>query len=333
MKKLVVMVVLLVLVATIFTGCASKSGVGGVVKDVDGKSVAGASVKLGDLTATTDANGSFSFSNVKVGDYLLTVSADGANTISESVTVTKGGLTKNVTLSFNSLARVKRVGVMTFGSDTTYAPFESIDTTSGQAVGFDVDLANLIANKLGVKAKIMSTDFGGIIPALQSGKFDAIISAMTITDERKKEIDFSDPYYDSGQIIAVQVSNNSIKGPDDLSGKKVGVQTGTTGEEAAKKIKGAIVKSYPDIQLAFTDLVIGRIDAVVNDLPVSAFYAKGHPGVKLVGNLFTVEQYGIAFRKDETELREAVNDALKEIKANGEYDQIYEKWFGKKPGE
>ncbi len=231
-----------------------------------------------------------------------------------------------------SLTRIKKAGVLKVGSDTTYPPFEWIDTKTGKAQGFDVDLANLIAKKLGVKAEIITTDWGGIIPALNSGKFDVIISAMTITDARKKKIDFSIPYYDSGQIIAVRKDNNTIKGPNDLSGKTVGVQTGTTGEEAAKKIPGVKIKEYPDIQYAFADLEKGRIDAVVNDFPVSAFYAKGHPDVKLVGKLFTIEHYGIAFRKsDEKDLENAINKILKEIKSDGEYDQIYEKWFGKKP--
>ncbi len=231
----------------------------------------------------------------------------------------------------NSLTRVKKAGVLKVGSDTTYPPFEWIDTKTGKAQGFDVDLANLIAKKLGVKAEIITTAWDGIIPALKSGKFDVIISAMTITPEREKEIDFSIPYYDSGQIIAVRKDNNTIKGPNDLSGKTVGVQTGTTGEEAAKKIPGVKIKEYPDIQYAFADLEKGRIDAVVNDFPVSAFYVKGHPDVKLVGKLFTVEHYGIAFRKSDKALREAINKILKDIKSDGEYDQIYEKWFGKKP--
>ncbi len=231
----------------------------------------------------------------------------------------------------SNLSRIKKAGVLKVGADTTYPPFEWINTQTGKPQGFDVDLANLIAKKLGVKAEIISTAWDGIIPALKAGKFDVIISAMTITDERKKEIDFSDPYYDSGQIIAVRKDNTTIHGPEDLSGKVVGVQTGTTGEIAAKKIKGAIIKEYPDIQYAFTDLEKGRIDAVINDFPVSAYYAKGHPDVKLVGKLFTKEQYGIALRKDETDLKEAINKILKEIKSDGEYDQIFEKWFGKKP--
>ncbi|MGB9794913.1 transporter substrate-binding domain-containing protein [Caldisericum exile] len=328
-KVAAVLVVLVIL--AILTGCASSGQVNGVVKDQSGVAIKGATVYLNDLQTTTDTNGKFVFSNVKSGDYVLKVEAEGATPYQENIKVLGSGISKEVTLRFNSLARVKRAGVIVFGSDTTYAPFEWIDPKTGNAMGFDVDLANLLASKIGVKAQIVTADFSGIIPALQTGKFDAIISAMTITDERKKEVDFSDPYYNSGQILAVQSSNNSITKPEDLVGKTVGVQTGTTGEEAAKKINGAIVKSYPDIQLALSDLEIGRIDAVINDLPVSLYYAKTHPKVKIVGSLFTTEQYGIAFRKDEPELRDAINNALKEIKANGEYTTLYKKWFGTAP--
>jgi len=330
MKKVGVLLVVLMCVAVLFAGCAKKGTAGISVVDESGKPVASVTVTLGEKSAQTDSQGKAVFENVKEGGYTLKVTGEGAIPYEENVTV-KGNFSKTVTLKFNSLARVKRAGVITFGSDTTYAPFEWIDPKANTAVGFDVDLANLLASKIGVKAQIITADFSGIIAALQTGKFDAIISAMTITEERKKEIDFSDPYYNSGQIIAVQASNNSITKPEDLNGKTVGVQTGTTGEEAAKKIKGAKIRSYSDIQLAFSDLEIGRIDAVVNDSPVSLYYAKTHPKIKTVGDLFTIEQYGIAFRKDEPELRDAINNALKEIKANGEYAALYKKWFGVEP--
>lgn len=329
--KMAVVVLVLVVVLATATGCASSGEVTGIVKDQSGQALPGVTVYLNDLTTTTDSNGKFVFNNVKEGNYVLKVTLDGASPYEENINVGRSGVSKEITLTLNSLARVKKAGVIVFGSDTTYAPFEWIDPQTGNAVGFDVDLANLLASKIGVKTQIVTADFSGIIPALQTGKFDAIISSMTITEERKKEVDFSDPYYNSGQILAVQASNNSITKPEDLNGKTVGVQTGTTGEEAAKKIKGVTIRSYPDIQLALSDLENGRIDAVINDLPVSQYYAKTHPKIKLVGDLFTTEQYGIAFRKDEPELRDAINNALKEIKADGEYAALYKKWFGVEP--
>ncbi len=333
MKKLITLIILMAFAITAFSGCTSAKGVNGIIKGDDGKIVSGATVQIGKLSTTTDASGDFTFQKVKPGTYVMKVNAEGAEPFSKQVEVTKTGLSTNATLKFNSLAKVKRSGILRVGSDTTYAPFESIDTKAGKAVGFDVDIANLIAKKLGVKADIITTDWGGIIPALETHKFDVIISAMTITAKRKEEIDFSDPYYNSGQIIAVKKDNNSIKDPADLVGKRVGTQMGTTGDFAVQKIKGAIDKTYPDIQLAFSDLDLGRLDAVVNDLPVTAFYAKGHKNIKLVGKLLTVEHYGIAFRKGDTELETAINKILENIKSDGEYDQIYEKWFGKKPAE
>ena len=252
-------------------------------------------------------------------------------TIGLAITIIAVLMLTGCTSRSDNLSRIKKVGILKIGSDTTYPPMEWVNTETGKVQGFDVDLANLIARKLGVKAKIITTSWDGIIPALKAGKFDVIISSMTITDERKKEIDFTDPYYDSGQIIAVRKNNTTINDPKDLTGKVVGVQTGTTGEIAAKKISGAIVKEYPDIQYAFADLEKGRIDAVVNDLPVSAYFVKGYPGVKLVGKLFTRERYGIALRKNEPDLKNAINGILRNIKSDGEYDQIYEKWFGKRP--
>lgn len=311
MRKAVTLIVVLTIVAAILTGCAAAEGANGIVKSDDGKIVSGATVQIGSLSTTTAFTGHFTLDKVKAENYVLKVNANDADPYEKNITVSKKGLTGNVSLKFNSLAKVKRADALSVRADTTHPPFERIDTKTGQPIGFDIDLANLIAKKVGVKAKIISTVRDGIIPALKSGKFDVIISAMTITPERAKEIDFSIPYYDSGQIIAVRKDNTDIHAPQDLAGKVIGVRTGTTGEEAAKKIKGIKIKEYPDIQYAFTDLEMGRIDGVVNNLPVSAYFIKTHPNLKLVDKLFTVEHYGIAFGKDEKTLEEAINNVLK----------------------
>ncbi len=155
MRKAVTLILMLTIVVAILTGCAAAGSVSGVVKGDDGKIVSGATVQLGSLSATTDSTGHFTFDKVKAGNYVLKVSADGADPYKKNITVSKKGLTVNVTIKFNSLAKVKRAGVLTVGADTTYPPFEWIDTKKGQPVGFDIDLANLIAEKLGVKAKII----------------------------------------------------------------------------------------------------------------------------------------------------------------------------------
>ncbi len=159
--------------------------------------------------------------------------------------------------------------------------------------------------------------------------FDLIASAMTITDERKKEIDFSDPYIDSNQSLAVK-KGSTIKSINELSGKKVGVQSGTTGESLAKeKAKGATLVPFKTATDAFAALQAGNVDGVVNDLPVTAFLVKDPARkAKLVEEIPTGEQYGFGISKDNPELLKAVNDALKTLKDDGTYQQIYDKWFG-----
>jgi polar amino acid transport system substrate-binding protein len=155
---------------------------------------------------------------------------------------------------------------------------------------------------------------------------------MTITEEREKQVDFSDPYIDSDQSLAVK-TGSPIKSSKDLQGKIVGVQRGTTGELKAKELQKQFgikeVRAYDDTLLAFEDLKAGRVDAVVNDLPVTAYLVKKQPEFQIVETIKTGEKYGVAFREDQDELREAFNKALSEIKADGTYDRIYEKWFGK----
>jgi glutamine transport system substrate-binding protein len=217
-------------------------------------------------------------------------------------------------------------------SDTAYAPFEFQDEKSKQYVGFDMDLINAIAKQMGTTVKVQSSNFDGIIPALQAGQADMAISAMTITDERKEKIAFSAPYYKSGLIIAVKSSNNTVKSVKELEGKPIAVQIGTTGADEAKKIKDAKIREFNTINEAFLELKNGGVEAVVNDQPVTAYaIQQGHPDIKMVGDLMSAEEYGIAIDKKNTELVAKVNKALEELKKNGEYDKIYEKWFGKKP--
>ncbi|MCL6477416.1 MAG: basic amino acid ABC transporter substrate-binding protein [Peptococcaceae bacterium] len=218
-------------------------------------------------------------------------------------------------------------------SDTAYAPFESHDPQSGKYVGFDIDLVNAIAEVANLDIEIRSMNFDGIIPALETASVDGAISAMTITDERKKSVNFSVPYYLSGQSIAVRADNKNINGWDDLKGKKLGVQIATTGADEARKVLNAKVTDYNTINEAFLALKNGAVDAVVNDYPVSAYFVKQNKDndVKLVGDLKTSEHYGIAFPKKNTELLDTFNKALQTLKENGKYKEIYQKWFGSDP--
>jgi len=215
------------------------------------------------------------------------------------------------------------------GTNAEYRPFEYVDE-SGEIVGFDVDLIKELAKRAGYEVELVNTKWDGIFTALAAGEFDVVASACTITDERKQSVDFTDPYFNAGQSIAVLADNDTIKTVEDLKGKRIGVQLGTTGDMEASKIEGAEVKRYEEITLAFQALANGDVDAVVNDTPTSADIIKANPEIKakIVGEPFTNEFYGIAVNKGKPEIRDALNKALAEIKADGTYDQIYQKWFG-----
>jgi len=234
------------------------------------------------------------------------------------------------------MEHITQDGVLTVGNDTTYAPFEFVDS-SNAPTGFDVDLISAVAAKLGLKAQIVTTAWDGIIPALQSDKFEAVISAMTITPDREKEVLFSTPYYRSDMGIVFDRTLHAISRPDDLAGLRVGVQIGTTGESSARLISGLTdIRAYPDIQLAMTDLDLGRIDAVVNDYPVCAYYARDSAVLSVV-RVITINQtnltqyYGIALKRGDAELKAAIDRALTDLVSDGTYDSLYTKWFGEMP--
>ncbi|HMM19528.1 MAG TPA: basic amino acid ABC transporter substrate-binding protein [Selenomonadales bacterium] len=223
--------------------------------------------------------------------------------------------------------------VLKVGMDAAFAPFEFQDDKSKDYTGFDVDLINAIGKQMGYEVKIQNTGFDGLIPALEAGNIDVIISAMTITEERAKKVNFSKPYYKSGLSIVVKSDNNTIKGFKDLEGKQIAVQIGSTGAVEAKKIKDAKIREFNTVPEAFLELKAGGVDAVVNDLPVNDYYIakSGAKDAKLVGDLLTAEDYGIATTKKNAELAQKIDKALEELKTNGEYAKIFEKWFGKKP--
>jgi polar amino acid transport system substrate-binding protein len=220
--------------------------------------------------------------------------------------------------------------VYKIGTNAEYPPFESVND-AGDVVGFDPEIVAAIADKEGFQFELVNTRWDGIFVALQSGEFDAVASAATITDERSQIVNFSDPYFNAGQMIAVRVADkDNITTPADLNGKKVGVQLGTTGDIWATDNTTAEVVRYDEIPLAFQALANGDIDAVLNDGPTSADIIRANPqmNVTLVGEPFTDELYGIAVNKDQPELLDAINKGLAAIKADGTYDQIYSKWFG-----
>lgn len=225
-------------------------------------------------------------------------------------------------------------GKIIVGSDTAYPPFENV--VDGVTEGFDVDMMKAVGEKLGVEVEFKTYKFDALIAGMQAGtEFDIIASAMTITDERKEAIDFSDPYINSNQSLAVAADSTLATADDLKSGDKVGVQSGTTGEKWAKDNlapKGVTVTPYDDILAAFNALSAGDIVGVINDAPISQDVVKDPARkAKVVAEIPTGEQYGFAFNKSNTALRDAVNGALAELKADGTYVEIYKKWFGAEP--
>jgi len=223
--------------------------------------------------------------------------------------------------------------VLNVASETTYPPMEF--TEGGEYVGFDMDLIRAIGEAEGFDVKIISLGFDALIPSVQVGTADCCISSMTITDERAEAIDFSDPYYTAGLIIAVGKDTEGISTLDDLQGKRLAAEVGTTGLAASNKIREkdpkTTVKVFDSVGEAFMELEKGSVDAVINDMPITHYYIKttGKGKVKMVGEVFAAEdQYGIGVKKGNTELLEKINSGLQKIKDNGEYDKINEKWFG-----
>jgi len=220
------------------------------------------------------------------------------------------------------------------GTEPAFPPFEMKDEATGDLTGFDIELMTAMGEAAGREVKFITLPFDGLIPALQSKTISAAISGMTITAERAQTIDFSRPYFKAGLAIAVQEGNDSIKSLDDLKGKRIAVAIGTTGADQAAQVEGATVSTFDNSPLALQELLNGRVDAVVNDLPVTLYAIReaNLTGLKIVGELVTEEYYGIALPKNSENL-EAMNTALETLLENGTYAEIYRRWFSADPPE
>jgi polar amino acid transport system substrate-binding protein len=193
--------------------------------------------------------------------------------------------------------------------------------------GFDPDLIKMIGDKEGFQVELVNIPFDSALAGLSQCQYDAAASAITITDDRKKTMLFSDPYYSAGQIVSVGINNTDIKSKDDLPGKKVGAMIGTTGAIEAEKIQNVNYKAYDTIDLAFLDLMNGQIDAVIADNTLADGYIKQNPTkIKSVGGLFTDESYGIAVCKNKPELLDKINKGLAALKSEGKLDELVSKW-------
>jgi polar amino acid transport system substrate-binding protein len=225
--------------------------------------------------------------------------------------------------------------VYAVGTDAAYAPFES-QNEKGEIVGLTMDVVTAAAKKAGIEVKFVNTPWEGIFNSLQQGDRDMLASSITITDERKQTMDFTDPYFDAYQLIAVK-ANSKVAKFDDLKKLKVGVQTGTTGDEVVTKQQGknsTNIKRFESTPLALKELEAGGVDAVVADNGVVINYVANNAGAKfktVADKAFAPEQYGFAVKKGNAELLTMLNKGLADIKADGTYDKIYTQYFGAPP--
>ena len=214
-------------------------------------------------------------------------------------------------------------------TDPTFPPMEF--SKDGKRTGFDIELTEALAAAMGRKIEWIDIDFKGLIPALVSKRADLAMSAIYITDERRKVVDFSDPYF-AGGLVVLTTKAGPIKTLKDLDGRKVSVQVGT-------KSVGFLKDNHPKVerieveknQEMFNLVEIGRADAAVTGKPAAKVFAQAKPSLWVLPEQLTTEDYGIAIRKDAPELRAAVNAALKKIKADGTYDKLVQKWFEARP--
>lgn len=223
-------------------------------------------------------------------------------------------------------------GQLTVCSDMPYEPFEFEE--DGETKGFDYDVVSAMGDQLGVEVEFVTTPFDGIIPALRAGSCDMIASAMTITDERAEQVDFTEAYFDADQSLLVLAENeDSVTSLDDLAGKRIGVQSGTTGKTYAEENApdDAEIVEFQTGDEMFPALISGDIDAALQDLPVNGYRAAQDPEQFVVTATFsTGEQYGFAVDKD-SPLLAPLDAALAAIRDDGTYDEVYTTWFGETP--
>lgn len=212
-----------------------------------------------------------------------------------------------------------------------FPPFEFIGAT-GVPEGFDIDLLNALSQELGFRVELQLLAFDDVLPAVQSGDADAAISALSITEERKQIVAFSRPYFKGGLTIAARESDIAISSLEALQGKRIGVQKGSTGAEAAKQVSGSQIKEFESAPDALRELSEGRLDAAINDA-AALYYAirtEGIQSIKVIGDFITEEFYGIAMPKNSPNV-ETINSGIRTLLENGKYAEIYRKYFNADP--
>jgi polar amino acid transport system substrate-binding protein len=215
-------------------------------------------------------------------------------------------------------------------TDATWPPMEFINADK-EIVGFDIDLMNLAAEKGGFEVEFKNTAWDGIFAGLANKQYDAVMSSVTITEERKETMDFSIPYINAGQVLIVQNSTSGVTKLSDLKGKAAGAQIGTTGFFEIQKVDGVEAKSYDELGLAIEDLANGRIAGVVADTPIAADYVLQNDNykgsLKIVGEPFTEEFYGVAVKKGNSKILDVINSGLKKVLDTKDYEKLEDKWL------
>lgn len=214
------------------------------------------------------------------------------------------------------------------GTNATFVPFEFKDDKTGDYTGFDIELIRAIGKRLNKNVELKNVSFDALIPALNTHDIDVAASGMTITKARSEKVLFSSPYYENALAIVYKGATD-INSLDDLKGKKVAAQLGTTGADLAHKIDGTIVKEFDHSNEALLELQNGGVDATVIDLPVAQYYSTKHPdqNIKFLAYPNTKEYLGLAINKDNKALQEQINKAIADMKADGEFNTLYKKWF------
>lgn len=217
--------------------------------------------------------------------------------------------------------------VIRVATDATFPPLEFVK--DGKRTGFDIDLMDAMAKVMGKKIEWVDIDFKGLIPGLIANRFDVAASGIYMTEDRRKVVDFTDPYYQGGLAVLVHKDNKTINTPADLGGHSVSVQVGTKSVNFLKDNYPTVQRVEVEKNQAMFDLLnIGRVDAAVTGRPAAVEYAKSNPNVRVLDKGLSIELYGFALRKDEPALTAQMNKALQTVRENGTYNALVAKWFG-----
>ena len=224
----------------------------------------------------------------------------------------------------------KATGTIVIATDATWPPMEYIDA-SKNIVGFDIDLMNAAAEAGGFEVEFRNSAWDGIFAGLGSKEYDAVMSSVTITEERKQTMDFSVPYLNAGQVLIVQSSLSGVSKLEDLKGQSVGAQIGTTGAMEIQKIDGIDLRQYDELGMAVEDLANGRIQGLVADTPIAADFVLQNPSysdkLKIVGEPFTEELYGVAVNKGNKAVLGTINNGLKKVLNSNTIKELKDKWL------